>query len=47
MTEKEYRQIINRQRRLPGELSRARTRVQHLEAEARRYGMTDLLEPRP
>jgi len=30
-------------RRLPGQLERARTKVRHLEAEAARYRMFDLL----
>lgn len=39
--------LYNRLRNLPGQLERARLRVQHLEAEARRYGLHDLLEVRP
>lgn len=44
MTEEEYRRITYRQRRLPCELARARTRVRHLEREAARLGMPELLE---
>jgi hypothetical protein len=33
-----------RVRRLPAQLENARARVRQLEAEARRYGFTDLLE---
>lgn len=43
MSEREYRHIINRQRRLPEELERARLRVKHLEAEASRLSMDELL----
>lgn len=37
-------QIAYRIRMLPEQLDRARRRVAHLEAEARRMGMTELLE---
>jgi len=43
MTEREYRAIVNRQRRLPDMLDAARRKVRHLEAEAARYGMHELL----
>lgn len=47
MNEKQYRALINRQRRLPGMLQAARQRVVHLEREAARYGMDELLtDPR-
>jgi hypothetical protein len=39
--------LYNRVRNLPGQLERARRRVLQLEAEARRYGMTDLLKALP
>lgn len=42
-SEREYRAIINRQRRLPEQLDAARRRVTALENEAKRYGMTELL----
>jgi hypothetical protein len=44
MTEREYRAIINRQRRLPEMLDAARRKVRALENEARRYGMKELLQ---
>ena len=37
-------QLDYRIRNLPVQLDRARARVAQLEAEARRYGFTDLLE---
>lgn len=43
MGEREYRAIINRQRRLPEQLDAARRKVTALENEARRYGMSELL----
>jgi hypothetical protein len=43
MSLREYNQIINRQRRLPGDLARARRRVRDLEAEAQRLGVTEIL----
>lgn len=47
MSQREYDAIINKQRRLPDMLRRARQRVRQLEAEALRYGMKDLLtDPR-
>ena len=39
----EYRRIVNRQRRLPDQLTAARRRVRDLELEAKRYGMFELL----
>lgn len=39
-------QLDYRVRRLPAQLDCARARVRQLEAEARRYGFTDLLEKR-
>lgn len=36
--------ILYRQRVLPAQLERARNRVRHLEAEAARYGMTELIQ---
>lgn len=44
MTEREYRSIVNRQRRLPEQIGAARKRLANLEAEAVRLGMTELLE---
>lgn len=46
MTKQEYDRLVNRQRRLPDQLDCARRKVAALENEARRYGMTDLLEQR-
>lgn len=43
MTEREYRALINRQRRLPEQLEAARRRVAMLEAEARRLGLKELV----
>lgn len=43
MSEREHRQIINKQRNLPEQLLRARLRVRHLEQEARRLSMIELL----
>lgn len=43
MTEKEYVALINRQRRLPEQLERARARVRQLENEAKRLGLADLV----
>ncbi len=39
--------IEYRLRYLPSQLQRARARVRHLETEARRFGLTDLLAPPP
>lgn len=47
MNTQEYQRIINRQRRLPEQLSAARQRVRHLEAEAVRLGLRELVEARP
>lgn len=44
MSQVEYQAIINRQRRLPEQLHRARRRVQQLENEAARLGLRELLE---
>lgn len=44
MTERAYRATINRQRRLPGMPAAARRRVLHLEREALRYGLAELVE---
>lgn len=44
MSPQEHQHIINKQHRLPDQLSRARKRVRRLELECRRYGMTELLE---
>lgn len=46
MTPRQYQAIINRQRRLPEQLDAARRKVRHLEAEAIRYGMHELVEAR-
>jgi hypothetical protein len=40
MSEREYRAITNRQRRLPEQLIAARRRVKALEAECKRYAIT-------
>ena len=44
MTDKEFRYMMERMRRLPDRLEAARKKVQHLEVEARRYGMLELVE---
>jgi hypothetical protein len=46
MSPQEYNRVINRQRRLPEQLDRARARVRQLEAEAARLGMRELVERR-
>jgi hypothetical protein len=43
MSQAEYYRIINRQRRLPEQLERARARVIQLEREAERLSMLELL----
>jgi hypothetical protein len=43
MSQAEYQAIVNRQRRLPEQLVRARLRVRQLENEAVRLGMPELL----
>lgn len=43
LSEREYRQIINKQRNLPAQLHRARQRVIQLEQEARRLGVIEIL----
>lgn len=43
-TAKRDRSLYMRVRNLPDQLERARHRVRQLENEARRYGMTELLE---
>ena len=47
MSPREYQRLVNRQRNLPCQLQRARERVRHLEAEAIRIGMRELVETRP
>ena len=44
MNAREYQSLVNRQRRLPDQLVRARLRVRQLEREAERLGMRELLE---
>lgn len=44
MSQSEYQAIVNRQRRLPEQLARARLRVRQLEREAARLGFRELLE---
>lgn len=44
MNGREYASLINRQRRLPMQLAAARLRVRHLELEAQRLGLHDILE---
>ncbi len=46
MTQQEYQRIVNKQRHLPLQLERARQRVRHLEAEAVRLGLAELVEAR-
>lgn len=45
-TSQAYDPLAQRIRYLPGQLERARRKVTALENEARRYGMTELLERR-
>ncbi len=45
--EKEERREYNMRYNLPGQIERARAKVAYLEAKARRFGMTDLIENRP
>lgn len=44
MTPQQHMRIINRQRRLPEQLAKARLRVRHLELEAERLGIREILE---
>lgn len=45
MTEAEYQRHYQLVRRLPVQLERARLRVRHLEMQAERLGMAELLDP--
>jgi PHD/YefM family antitoxin component YafN of YafNO toxin-antitoxin module len=44
MTEKEFRYMMDRMRLLPERLKAARKKVKHLENEAKRFGMLELVE---
>ncbi len=43
MSQREYMSLCNRMRRLPLQLEAARRKVEALEREALRYGMTELV----
>lgn len=43
MDQREYQQIINKQRVLPSQYQRALDRVRHIECELHRYGLAELI----